>query len=181
MSEPFPGAAVAPSQPPWEGSHLLHVTPKVQHIGERLLLPRLLLRPLPRLLFLLASSFFLPESEASQQWMDGHTARVSPDSPSPSQAAFPEYTHSHAGLALLLPLTADPLLLCPLRSPLLLHKEETLAWTPQGLCILSIPRDRSLTPRALRAPREPGDSDPRERCIHIRNHSNTAATPGESQ
>lgn len=180
MVEPFPGAAVAPSQPPWEGSHLLHVTPKVQHVGERLLLPCLLLCPLPRLLFLLASSFFLPGSEGAQQWTDGHTARV-PRLPKPIPSPIPEDTHGHAGLALLLPLAADPLLLCPLCSPLLLHREGILAWTLQGICILSVPGDRSLTPRALRAPREPGDSDPGERCIRIRHRSTTAATPGTSQ
>lgn len=171
---------MAPSQPPWEGSHLLHVTPKVQHVGERLLLPCLLLCPLPRLLFLLASSFFLPGSEAGQQWTDGHTARV-PRLPKPIPSPIPEDTHGHAGLALLLPLAADPLLLCPLCSPLLLHREGILAWTLQGICILSVPGDRSLTPRALRAPREPGDSDPGERCIRIRHRSTTAATPGTSQ
>lgn len=57
-------------------------------------------------------------------------------------------THGHAGLSLLLPLAADPLLLSPLCSPLFLQKEGTLAW----MLHLSVHRDTSLTP--LRAPRE---------------------------
>lgn len=62
-------------------------------------------------------------------------------------------THGQAGLALLLPLAADPLLLCPLRSPLLLPEERTLAWARQEISVLSVPTDTSPTPKAPRAPR----------------------------
>lgn len=45
----------------------------------------------------------------------------------------PDDTHSHAGLAFLLPLTADALLLCPLCPPLLLQKEKTMAGVSQDI------------------------------------------------
>lgn len=127
---------------------------------------------------------FLPARVRRQSAVGGWTPSGWMDtqgSPSPPQGALPEDTHGHAGLALLLPLAADPLLLCPLCSPLLLHRGGTLACTPQAICILSLPRDRSLTPRTLTAPREPEDSDPGEWCICIRRCSTTAATPGASQ
>lgn len=47
-------------------------------------------------------------------------------------APSPRDAHSHAGLALLLPLAADALLLCPLCPPLLLQRERTVAGTSQG-------------------------------------------------
>ena len=169
MVEPFPGPPAPSLQLPGVGSHLLHVASKMQHVGESFLLPRFLLSLLPCLLFLFASSFFLPGSEVGQERTDGdltdwlacNTQLVLPCAPRlglcyprPAQAPHPRRkTHSHAGLALLLPLAANPLLLCPLRSPLFLQKERTLAWTPWGICILSVSRDTSLTPKALRAPR----------------------------
>lgn len=48
-------------------------------------------------------------------------------------APSPEGTHSHAGLALLLPLTADALLLCPLCPPLLLQREKTMVGMSQDI------------------------------------------------
>lgn len=117
---------------------------------------------------LLLCELFLPARVRSGSGVDGrrphglacmqHTAHA----PRWSWACAPQdqcnpcpwrATHGHAGLALLLPLAANPLLLCPLRSPLLLQKERTLAWTAQVICILPVPRDTSLTPEALRAPR----------------------------
>ena len=71
MVEPFPGPPVPSLQPPGVGSHLLHVASKMQHVGESFLLPRFLLSLLPCLLFLFASSFFLPGSEVGQERTDG--------------------------------------------------------------------------------------------------------------
>lgn len=73
MVEPFLGAPVASPQPPRAGSHLLHVASKMQHVGESFLLPCFLLSLLPCLLFLFASSFFLPGSEADGQRPHGPT------------------------------------------------------------------------------------------------------------
>jgi len=70
MAEPFPGAQVASLQPPGVGSHLLHVASKMQHVGQSFLLPRFFLSPLPSLLFLFASSFFLPGSAMGQEQTD---------------------------------------------------------------------------------------------------------------
>lgn len=113
---------------------------------------------------------FLPARVRSDQermdgdpmdWLACNTQLVLPGAlwpglchPRPARPPGPQReTHGHAGLALLLPLAANPLLLCPLRSPLFLQKERTLAWTPWRICILSVPRDTSLTPKSLRPPR----------------------------
>lgn len=94
---------------------------------------------------------FLPAKIRSGSGVDGwrphglsrmqHTARAPMClcSPRPPQAPQPRRdTHGHAGLALLLPLAANPLLLCPLCSTLLLQEERTLAWTPQSATSLSL-------------------------------------------
>lgn len=69
--KPFAGAPVASLQPSGVGSHLLHVTSKMQHVGQSFLLPCFFLSPLPCLLFLFASSFFLPGPGVGQEWIDG--------------------------------------------------------------------------------------------------------------
>lgn len=56
---------------PGAGSHLLHVTPEMQHVGESFFLPGFLLGLLPCLLFLFASSLLLPGLAVGQEGMDG--------------------------------------------------------------------------------------------------------------
>lgn len=70
---PSPCGEAGPPAPatPGAGSHLLHVTPEMQHVGESFFLPGFLLGLLPCLLFLFASSLLLPVLAVGQEGMDG--------------------------------------------------------------------------------------------------------------